>query len=291
MGTPPSYPLGLPRLRVSGVWKPLIIMEPSQTPKRKRCRKCGLERPLHEFPRNRSTADGYRARCKPCHAADVRDWTRAKPERQERVRKRTKAWREKNRERHRANERRRRAERMESDPEYRRAVRERSHRYRERHADRRAAAYRKWARENPERGRARNRLWAERHREKTRQKVRAWRTKNPDKARDLWRVNKARRRARLYQAPGGSNRTQLRDRWEYYGGRCWICGEEATSIDHVIPLFEGRIELASEPSARLLRVQQQQGRSDVPSPMKLRRSGVPPNRSRATSPRCSKSGS
>lgn len=44
---------------------------------------------------------------------------------------------------------------------------------------------------------------------------------------------------RKYEAQGFSTKDQLQARWEYYGGRCWICVNEATEIDHVIPLTKG----------------------------------------------------
>ena len=35
----------------------------------KRCRDCGLWKPLEEFPRNRNSKDGRHTYCKPCHNA------------------------------------------------------------------------------------------------------------------------------------------------------------------------------------------------------------------------------
>lgn len=32
---------------------------------------------------------------------------------------------------------------------------------------------------------------------------------------------------------------QLQQRWDYYGGKCWMCGETATCTDHVKPLAKG----------------------------------------------------
>ena len=32
---------------------------------------------------------------------------------------------------------------------------------------------------------------------------------------------------------------QLRQRWTYYGGRCWMCGVDADCTDHVKPLARG----------------------------------------------------
>ena len=31
----------------------------------------------------------------------------------------------------------------------------------------------------------------------------------------------------------------LAQKWEYYGGKCWMCGEDACEWDHVKPLSKG----------------------------------------------------
>lgn len=46
----------------------------------KRCHKCGMEKPVTEFNRNRASRDGLQARCKPCHVAANREWARRNPE-------------------------------------------------------------------------------------------------------------------------------------------------------------------------------------------------------------------
>lgn len=211
-----------------------VVSEPA-----KRCRKCGLTKPISLFPRNRQSSDGHRARCRPCHAADVRQWTHAEPERLERMRRRVVKWKQQHPERHRANERKRHKERWRDEPVFRQASRERWRRYRQKNAKERAAAHRKWVRDNPDRARARNRRWAARHRERTRAKAKAWRMANPAGAQALWRASKSRRRAREHCAAGKTTRAKLQARWDYFGGRCWMCGGVANSIDHVIPLAKG----------------------------------------------------
>jgi hypothetical protein len=37
------------------------------------CSKCGLDKPLEDFPRNRNTRTGRHCYCKPCHNAQVRE--------------------------------------------------------------------------------------------------------------------------------------------------------------------------------------------------------------------------
>ncbi|WAA67788.1 hypothetical protein [Microbacterium oxydans] len=51
----------------------------------RRCPRCGVVKPLPEFPRNRSRPDGRTAYCRPCHAERQREY-RATPEGAERQR-------------------------------------------------------------------------------------------------------------------------------------------------------------------------------------------------------------
>jgi len=44
---------------------------------------------------------------------------------------------------------------------------------------------------------------------------------------------------RKSSAPGFATPSQIRDRWSYYGGMCWMCGDEADTNDHVKPLSKG----------------------------------------------------
>lgn len=48
-----------------------------------------------------------------------------------------------------------------------------------------------------------------------------------------------RRRALERAAPGRCTGAQRRARWEYYLGRCWMCGHPADCMDHVKPLIMG----------------------------------------------------
>ena len=225
-------------MRVSGR-HPLVRSDTRGATPVKRCRKCGELKPLDDFPRHRGSKDGRRSRCKPCHSADVRAWTQSKPDRVQMVRARVRAWRSSNPDRYRASQRRRKRERLASDPEFRERCREIDRRSRGKHRTKRVAAHRRWVAANPDRAKARNRRWAERHREKTRAKVKAWQIANPEKAKALKRAVKATRRARERGAPGVTTRQQLQARWEYYAGRCWLCGREANSLDHVIALAQG----------------------------------------------------
>jgi 5-methylcytosine-specific restriction endonuclease McrA len=68
---------------------------------------------------------------------------------------------------------------------------------------------------------------------------RAWRKNNPERLRHQIRAQNAARYARIKNAPGKSTAVQGAARWDYYGGRCWMCGAPATDTDHVKPLAGG----------------------------------------------------
>lgn len=48
-----------------------------------------------------------------------------------------------------------------------------------------------------------------------------------------------RRALREAKAPGYCTEEQLAARWNYYGGRCWMCRKAAVLMDHVKPLVRG----------------------------------------------------
>ena len=55
------------------------------------CRKCGQEKPLSEFVKNKTCALGYSHTCKQCNAERNRKWRAANPEK---VREYNRKWRE-----------------------------------------------------------------------------------------------------------------------------------------------------------------------------------------------------
>ena len=54
------------------------------------CRKCGQEKPLEEFAKNKECALCYRHTCKQCDRERLRKWRAANPEK---MRERTRKWR------------------------------------------------------------------------------------------------------------------------------------------------------------------------------------------------------
>lgn len=98
------------------------------------------------------------------------------------------------------------------------------------------------------------RKWRARNPAKVREYERRTNAKNPRRRLDAqarrkaadperflaWaRAGDANRRAREKSASGRSTTAQVKARWDYYGGLCWMCGADAVEIDHVKPLAKG----------------------------------------------------
>lgn len=85
-----------------------------------------------------------------------------------------------------------------------------------------------------------SREWSRKNRDRRNATARAWRGANVERAREAGRLKENRRRARLAEVRTASfTAEQLEQRWEYYGNKCWMCGEEATCTDHVKPVSKG----------------------------------------------------
>ncbi len=82
------------------------------------------------------------------------------------------------------------------------------------------ARHKKWVEENPDRTRAINRNWYKNNTEVAKAKA-------------------AVGRARRLGAAGTATARQLADRIAMFGGKCWMCGKSADTIDHVIPIAKG----------------------------------------------------
>ena len=84
------------------------------------------------------------------------------------------------------------------------------------------------------------RAWVERNPGKMQSARASWREANSDKVKFLKHERKRRRRAAY--AGGGSipfTRAQLEDRMSLYGHKCWMCGSDGTTVDHVKPICAG----------------------------------------------------
>lgn len=86
--------------------------------------------------------------------------------------------------------------------------------------------------------------WREANRERHRGVARNYQTRNRERinaqSRESKRLCSARRRAQVAKtALVTFTADQLANRWAYYGGKCWLCGAEASASDHVKPLAKG----------------------------------------------------
>ena len=61
----------------------------------KKCTKCGVEKPLSEFNKNKSKKDGFGTECKPCAKQNLKKWLIKNPEKQKAIKKK---WYENNKE-------------------------------------------------------------------------------------------------------------------------------------------------------------------------------------------------
>lgn len=130
-----------------------------------------------------------------------------------------------------------------------------------------ASAARDWAAANRERKRSSDRAYYAAHRDSWPSNWRERKARDPDgfaaqhrlhnlrwsrssagkearrqyyaENRERWRQYKLARRALERAATGVASSAAIRARWDYYGGRCWMCGEAATCIDHVVALSIG----------------------------------------------------
>lgn len=176
-------------------------------------------------------------------AAYMREWTRKNKDRlnaERRAKKRTEEELAKGRER----DRRWR----EGHPDHARALAaERERQYRVRSPERSRESVRKYAAKNPEKVRqwsrqARVRRMADPERAevaraKRREYMRRLRQTPGFKARKV--AEEQVRRARKQGAEGVATVAQIAARVAYFGGLCYLCGTEANTIDHVIPLARG----------------------------------------------------
>lgn len=117
-------------------------------------------------------------------------------------------------------------------------------RWREANREHNLARYRKYREENPEKRRPTGLAWDQANAEKRRKMARAWQEANRDKVRAI-------NLALYYRRRGGSvvgapvTPAGIRSRFEYFGHRCWMCGDIADTIDHVKPLSKGGLNILS----------------------------------------------
>ena len=94
-----------------------------------------------------------------------------------------------------------------------------------------------WAKDNPEMKRERDKKWRANNKENLLKRNRRYRERH----RMTIRAMQARYRARKCEANGFDYTTteHIAGRYAVWGNRCYLCGETAEALDHVIPLARG----------------------------------------------------
>ena len=225
----------------------------------RRCTKCGIEKPVSEFYRHVRRADGIREQCKACVRGYNKGQYWADPERHK---SKAKAWHHANCERAAAASRKWREQhperkkelaqqwywsdrdaRLRSAKEYYRTHKqsalEYSRRYHAEHCDRIRAAGKEWREKNRCHRQRAAKAYYLANRERVIAATKNWIKSNRERRRWQNIVCKHRRRCRINDAPGTTSSAQIQGRMAFFGWRCWLCGGEADSVDHVIPVACG----------------------------------------------------
>lgn len=85
--------------------------------------------------------------------------------------------------------------------------------------------------------------WRARNPDKVAAQKRAWRKANPTKVALHKRDDQIKRNRSKHVGGSYLTTAKLLARIAYYGGRCFYCGGEGTSMDHRIPLARGGCHL------------------------------------------------
>lgn len=119
------------------------------------------------------------------------------------------------------------------------------------------AKCRAWYRKNREAQKARHAEWLEDNKRSVAESSRAWRKNNPERVREHARRNhinhpetgKATGLRYVARKKGAEvdgvfvTAEAIAARWAMWGDKCYMCGEKATSTDHVIPLAKNGLHV------------------------------------------------
>lgn len=183
----------------------------------KRCVRCGVEKPLTDFHRLRSSKDGHHHYCRSCKSEHAR------------------ASYQRNRDHILAYQARYRAEHPDKVAEVKRQSRLKK-------IDAYKAQERAYYRANREKriaySRRYHKLDRQQNPEKYRERNRRYKAQNPDKVRQDNHI----RRVRRLGADGKHTASDIRRQYRAQKGRCYYCNQplgDAYHVDHVIPLSRG----------------------------------------------------
>lgn len=187
----------------------------------KRCTKCGEEKPIAEFNRNRATRDGLFAHCRDCQSETKRKWYAAN---KEKAADYWSHWYADNKED---------------------LLERRKPKGREWYAANRDKVLQKrraWYVANRQRACDYSRGWRAANKERHLAYVHQWQSANPERVREFVRAGKLRRRAREHNAEGTHTAADIKAQYARQNGKCYYCHVKVGDryhVDHVIPLSRG----------------------------------------------------
>lgn len=194
----------------------------------KTCTNCQQEKPLDDYYKEKRVADGRQAQCKECMQQRRREYRKANPSAD-------KLYYQANREKLLTNKKLAYA----TNDERRQAYQE---------------TMRQYYLKNQEEIKVKVQIYAEANKKKLAEYRKIYRSKpeNIERSNEGSRRYRAKPENRMalahrqmryayrkLNAKGFSTKQQLQWRWDYYGGKCWVCECDATEFDHVIPLTKG----------------------------------------------------
>jgi hypothetical protein len=204
-------------------------MEAAAT-KKKQCNRCKRFKLLKRFHRNKAMPDGRLNTCMICRRRDAAE---RYADNRETILAAAAEWRATNHGKKLANDAAYRAK-----PENREKRRVYKQRYYKKHSEKLRNQTAEWIAQNPDRKRETDAAY----RASNREKLRAWHRdyrKTPARAADEKHKNAIRRALKKGVAAIPFTPEQLNAKWLYWNGCCWVCGETATTWDHVKPLNVG----------------------------------------------------
>jgi hypothetical protein len=187
----------------------------------KRCSKCGELKPLDQFTKDRTNADGRRTQCKECKHKDEN-------ERYQQNAERKREYRQQNAERIRERQR-------EYTAAHRESIRENNNRWRQEHPDQNREHRRRYLEKHREEINEKARLRRPINQAKQSERNRQWKIANPDRV----RVNHNRRRARKRDLADTFTASDWSIALRHFGNACAACGQGLmfySHQDHWIPI-------------------------------------------------------
>lgn len=194
----------------------------------KQCNDCHETKPLDEYFKEKRVADGHQAICKVCMNIRKRKHRLANPTADH-------EYYLKNRDRLREQQKIKYA----TDDEFRAELSTKAKQYYLKNREAVKARVKARAEKNKAKLKAYHKEYRSRpdNLEKANERSRKYRA-NRDNLKVLAH-RQAQYAYRKYEAKGFSTKQQFQWRWDYYGGKCYICNEDAREFDHVIPLTKG----------------------------------------------------